>query len=42
MPLTYQDFPSLRFEPGEHGVLNLVLDSPRAEFGRTADAPRPR
>ncbi len=28
MPLTYQDFPSLRFEPGEHGVLNLVLDSP--------------
>ena len=28
MPLTYDDFPSLRCEPGENGVLTLVLDAP--------------
>ncbi|OBK27897.1 enoyl-CoA hydratase [Mycobacterium asiaticum] len=28
MPATYDDFPSLRCEPGSQGVLNLVLDAP--------------
>ena len=28
MPVTYDDFPSLRCEPGENGVLKLVLDAP--------------
>ncbi|KAA1249659.1 enoyl-CoA hydratase/isomerase family protein [Mycobacterium simiae] len=28
MPRSYQDFPSLRCEPNDNGVLNLVLDSP--------------
>ena len=28
MPVTYDDFPSLRFEPSDHGVLTLVLDAP--------------
>ncbi|MEZ0366178.1 enoyl-CoA hydratase/isomerase family protein [Mycobacterium sp. pUA109] len=28
MPDTYDDFPSLRFETGNHGVLELVLDAP--------------
>ncbi|MBW0018399.1 MAG: enoyl-CoA hydratase/isomerase family protein [Mycobacterium sp.] len=28
MPAAYDDFPSLRCEPGENGVLNLVLDAP--------------
>lgn len=28
MPATYDDFPSLRCEPGDNGILNLVLDAP--------------
>ncbi|OHV05654.1 enoyl-CoA hydratase/isomerase family protein [Mycobacterium talmoniae] len=28
MPRSYDDFPSLRFETGDHGVLHLVLDAP--------------
>ena len=28
MPITYDDFPSLRCEPSENGVLTLVLDAP--------------
>ena len=28
MPATYDDFPSLRCEPTDTGVLNLVLDAP--------------
>lgn len=28
MPQDYRDFPSLRLEPGDHGVLHLVLDAP--------------
>lgn len=28
MPDTYSDFPSLRLEPGDHGVLHLILDAP--------------
>ena len=28
MRITYDDFPSLRCEPGDDGVLNLVLDAP--------------
>ncbi|BBX74129.1 enoyl-CoA hydratase/isomerase family protein [Mycobacterium shinjukuense] len=28
MPATYDDFPTLRFEPTDHGVLHLVLDAP--------------
>ncbi len=28
MPTSYDDFPSLRCEPSDNGVLNLVLDSP--------------
>jgi enoyl-CoA hydratase len=28
MPVTYDDFPSLRCETGENGVLTLVLDAP--------------
>lgn len=27
-PATYDDFPSLRCEPGDNGILNLVLDAP--------------
>ncbi|KLO29545.1 enoyl-CoA hydratase/isomerase family protein [Mycobacterium haemophilum] len=27
-PITYDDFPSLRCEPGDNGVLNLILDAP--------------
>ncbi|BBX97318.1 enoyl-CoA hydratase [Mycobacterium lacus] len=28
VPVTYDEFPSLRFEPRENGVLELVLDAP--------------